>query len=174
MPTPLAAAPSDTTNDDPNCVSVPKPDIAISLAYTSFDRLRVLSEPHQSGIGLHFPFLIMEVKGLATGSNMVRAQNQAAVGGACALGILRDLQFIAQGCITCATADQPRLRQMMFSVVTVGPIHEMWVHYKIEEEFYMTILRIWRTTFPKDVREFVSIYKALDAYGQALHERRVE
>ncbi|KAF2734296.1 hypothetical protein EJ04DRAFT_467030 [Polyplosphaeria fusca] len=216
MPTPLTAptfpqtpilstssiAPTDTTNDDPNRISVPKPDITVGLAYTSFDRLqrkilwdlqgnsRVLSEPHQSRIGLHFPFLILEAKGLATGSNMVGAQNQAAVGGACALGILRDLQLTAQGCITCATDDQPRLRQMMFSVVTEGPIHEMWVHYGIEEEFHMTVLRIWRTTFSKDAREFVqalgkilewgscefkgSVLKALDVYGQALRKRRVE
>ena len=138
---PPSDAPSDFTTDDPNRVSIPKPDIALGLAHASFsqlhgkilwdlqDRNRVFSEPHQSGIGLHFPFLIIEAKGLAIGSNMVGAQNQAAVDAACALNILRHLKLTATAYMPCISIDQPKPRQIIFSVVIEGPIHELWVHY---------------------------------------------
>ena len=203
---PIFSAPSNTpsnfTTDDPNRISIPKPDIALGLAYTSFARLqgkmlwdlqdnnRVLSEPHQSGIGLHFPFLIIEAKGLAIGSNMVGAQNQAAVDSACALNILRDLKLTATTHTPRVSTDQPRPRQILFSVVTEGPIHELWVHYQVDEAYHMTLLRIWRTTIAKEARELVQalgkilewgvcdfrtgVLKELTAIETALRERRIE
>jgi hypothetical protein len=199
---PPSNATSDFTTDDPNRVSIPKPDIALGLSHTSFSQLqgkilwdlqdnnRVFSEPHQSGIGLHFPFLILEAKGLAIGSNMVGAQNQAAVDGACALNILRDLKLTAETYRPCATTDQPGLRQIVFSVVTEGPIHELWVHYQLDEAYHMTVLRIWRTTIAKEAREFVqalgkilewgvsnfrtAVLKELTAVETTLRERRME
>ena len=54
------------------------------------DDCRVLSEPHQAQIGL----LVVESKGGAAGENMIWAQNQAAVDGACALNVLGDLQGV--------------------------------------------------------------------------------
>ncbi|KAF2006573.1 hypothetical protein P154DRAFT_481360 [Amniculicola lignicola CBS 123094] len=170
-------APSDFTTDDPNRVSIPKPDIAVGLAHASFsqlqgkmlwdlqDRNRVLSEPHQSAIGLHFPFLVIEAKGLAIGSNMVRAQNQAAVDAACALNILRDLKLTASANMSCTSIDQPEPRQIIFSVATEGPIHELWVHYRINEAYHMTLLRIWRTTIRKDAKEFVQALGKILAWG---------
>ncbi|CAI6226979.1 unnamed protein product [Periconia digitata] len=35
----LSNAPSDCTTDDPNCVSIPRLDIAIGLSHTSFSKL---------------------------------------------------------------------------------------------------------------------------------------
>lgn len=199
---PPSNAPSDYTTDDPTRVSIPKPDIAIGLSHSSFSKLqgkilwdlqdnnRVFSEPHQSAIGLHFPFLILEAKGLAIGSNMVGAQNQAAVDGACALNILRDLKLAAITSVHHASNDQSEPRQVFFSVVTEGPIHELWVHYQIDEAYHMTLLRIWRTTIAKEATEFVqalgklfewgvskfrdAILKELTTIETMLRERRIE
>jgi hypothetical protein len=110
---------------------------------------RVLSEPHHSPNGLHFPFLIIEAKGSAVGTNLVGAQNQAAVGAACALNILRNLKLTATACMPCTPMDEPEPRQIIFSVTAEGPVHELWVHYRIDEEYHMTLLRIWLTTFKK-------------------------
>lgn len=168
---------SDASGNDPNCISTPKPDIALGLAHVSFTRLQgkilwdlqdtnsVLSEPHQSGIGLHFPFLILEAKGLASGSNMIGAQNQAAVDCACALNILRDLKLAATNHAPRTSADQPSTRQILFSVVTEGPIHELWVHYQMDEAYHMTLLRIWRTTIAKEAREFVQALGGILVWG---------
>ncbi|KAF9738114.1 hypothetical protein PMIN01_03397 [Paraphaeosphaeria minitans] len=137
---PPSNVPSDCTADDPNCISVPKPDIAIGLSHASFCKLqgkilwefqdndRGFSEPHQSGIGLHFPFLIAEAKGLAMGSNLAGPQNQAAVDAACALNILRDLKLAANSSVHYSPKEQASSRQVLFSIVTEGPIHELWVH----------------------------------------------
>ena len=72
------------------------------------DDCRVLSEPHQAQIGLRFPFLVVESKGGAAGGNMIWAQNQAAVDGACALNILGDLQ----GVVTRTIVKTPKETQM--------------------------------------------------------------
>lgn len=121
---------------------------------------------------------------------MVGAQNQAAVDGACALNILRDLKLTAITYMSHVSKDQPRPRQILFSVVTEGPIHELWVHYQIDEAYHMTLLRIWRTTIAKEAREFVqalgkvlewgvssfrtAIVKELTAIEAVLRERRTE
>jgi hypothetical protein len=55
------------------------------------DDCRVLSEPHQAQIG---PYLVIKSKSGAAGGNLIGAQNQAAVDGACALNILGDLQCV--------------------------------------------------------------------------------
>ncbi|KAH7122732.1 hypothetical protein B0J11DRAFT_507692 [Dendryphion nanum] len=151
---PPSNAPSDYTADDPNSVSIPKPDIDIGLSHTSFskrqgriswdlqDNNHVFSEPHQSGIGLHFPFLILEAKDLVVGSNMVVAQNQAAADGACALNILRDLKLATTTSMHHTFREQAKPRQILFSIVTEGPMHELWVHYQVDDAYHMTLLRI--------------------------------
>lgn len=107
----------------------------------------------------------MEAKGLATGSNMAGAQNQAAVDGACALNILHDLKLTATTHTSRTSADQPKARQILFSVVTEGPIHELWVHYQMGEEYHMTLLRIWRTTIAKEASEFVRAMAGILRWG---------
>ena len=174
---PPSDVPSDFTTDEFNRVSIPKPDITLGLSHASFSQLqgkilwdlqdskRVLSEPHQSAIGLHFPFLVVEAKGLATGSNMVAAQNQAAVDGACALNILHELKLAVETDRRPASTDQPVSQQILFSIVTEGPIHELWVHYRLDDAYHMTALRVWRTTTAKDAREFVQALSKILEWG---------
>lgn len=182
---PVLSAPSNTasdTTDDSSRISIPKPDITLGLAYTSFARLQgkllwnlqdsnqVLSEPHQSAIGLHFPFIVVEAKGLAIGSNMFGAQNQAAVDGACALNILRGLKLTSNSFTLHLSPDQSQPRHIIFSLVTEGPIHELWVNYQSNEEFHMTLLRIWRTTIKAHCSEFVeALYRV---FGWGVHAFR--
>ncbi|PGG99800.1 hypothetical protein AJ79_08422 [Helicocarpus griseus UAMH5409] len=109
---------------------------------------------------------------------MVGAQNQAAVDGACALNILRDLKNTVNTYVPHAPVN--RQRQIFFSVVTEGPIHELWVHYQIDEAYHMTLLRIWRTTIPKEAREFVRSPGKILSWGDltgietALRQQRTE
>lgn len=90
---------------------------------------------------------------------MSGAQNQAAVNSACALNILRGLKLAS--CMD-ESRGQPMLGQVLFSVVTEGPIHKLWVHYQLDDAYHMTLLRIWRTTNTRESREFVqALYKVL-------------
>jgi hypothetical protein len=99
------------------------------------DDCRVLSEPHKAQIGLRFPFLVVESKGGAAGGrNMIWAQNQAAVDGACALNILGDLQGVvtrivprpdygqdAQGNTNEEQGEGDKPPAVLFSVTTEDP-----------------------------------------------------
>lgn len=49
----------------------------------------------------------------------------------------------------------PPPRRILFSIATQGPVHELWVHFQVEDAYHMTLLRIWRTTFLKGARELV-------------------
>jgi hypothetical protein len=51
----------------------------------------ILSDPHTATMGLRFPFLIAETKGLSLNGGLVAAQNQAAIGAVCMLKIMDDL-----------------------------------------------------------------------------------
>ncbi|RFU31547.1 hypothetical protein B7463_g4790, partial [Scytalidium lignicola] len=186
-----SSTPSDASSENPNSLSTSEPDITLGLAHTSFtslqksvlmllqDDCRVLSEPHQVQIGLRFPFLIVESKAGAADGNMIGAQNHAAVDGACALNILGDLQ----GAVTeimprSKYARQPQsnenkerregneLLPVVFSVITEGPLHEIWVHYRQAEAYHMTCLRTWRTTQSKDAREFVNALARIVDWGK--------
>jgi hypothetical protein len=82
-----------------------------------------------------FPFLVVESKGGAAGGNMIWAQNQAAVDGACALNILGDLQGVvtrivsrpdygqdAQGNTNEEQGEGDKPPAVLFSVTTEGPL----------------------------------------------------
>jgi hypothetical protein len=134
------------------------------------DSCYVQSEPHQAQIGLRFPFLVVEAKGGAAGGNMIGAQNQAAVDGACALNIFADLESIVTQItsrpdfVLCTPADtSPRV---LFSVTTEGPLHEIWVHYRVDEAYYMTCYRAWRTTRHQDAKEFVQTLANIVGWGK--------
>ena len=86
------------------------------------------------------------------------SQNQAAVAGACALKILRDLGLTA-------ARDQPGPKQMLFSVVTEGPTHELWVHYQVDQAYHSTLLRSWRTTIAREAKELVNAVGRISAWG---------
>lgn len=92
------------------------------------------------------------------------AQNQAAVGGACALNILRRLELsVLSMRQTPGSSSTPR--QIVFSIVTEGPIHELWVHFQVDDAYHMTLLRIWRTTFPKEAKELVLAVAKILGWG---------
>ncbi|KAK7177442.1 hypothetical protein PSPO01_16511 [Paraphaeosphaeria sporulosa] len=145
-------------------ISTPKPDIVVGLedrAFAPTHRVRlakhqsfgsILSDPHTAAMGLRFPFLIAETKGLSLNGGLVAAQNQAAIGAACMLKILDDLEN--QAALPTAPTS-PAAPRLCFSITTEGPVHELWVHFKLGEATHMQNIRVWRTTHQRDVRELV-------------------
>ncbi|KAF2257908.1 hypothetical protein CC78DRAFT_549542 [Lojkania enalia] len=186
-----STAPSDISSENPNGLSTPKPDITLGLAHTNFtpiqksvlmqlqDESHVQSEPHQVQIGLRFPFLVVESKGGAGGGNMIGAQNQAAVDGACALNILGDLEQVvahmrsrachgdlAHGEIRGNQETVYKVPMIVFSVTSEGPLYEIWVHYRVSETYHMTCHRAWRTTRREDADEFVRALAGIVEWGR--------
>jgi hypothetical protein len=155
---------TSTEAGDPFYISTPKPDIVVGLedrAFAPTHRVRlakhqssgsILSDPHTAAMGLRFPFLIAETKGLSLNGGLVAAQNQAAIGAACMLKILDDLENQA-ALLTAPTS--PAAPRLCFSITTEGPVHELWVHFKLGEATHMQNIRAWRTTHQRDVRELV-------------------
>lgn len=83
----------------------------------------MLSNPHAAYIGMRFPFLIIETKGLSLNGSLASAQNQAAVSGDCMLRILKEFD---------KTTDLHSTDPLLcFSIVTEGPTHELWVHFDV-------------------------------------------
>lgn len=163
--TPSIAYTTSSEAADPFYISTPKPDIVVGLEDRNFEptyRVRlakhqsfgsILSDPHTAAMGLRFPFLIAETKGLSLNGGLVAAQNQAAVGAACMLKILDDLENQAGLPAGSASPAEPPL---CFSITTEGPVHELWVHFKLGEATHMHNIRTWRTTHAPHVRELVS------------------
>ncbi|KAJ6284638.1 hypothetical protein J3E71DRAFT_266516 [Bipolaris maydis] len=163
--TPSIAYTTSSEAADPFYISTPKPDIVVGLKDRDFapsHRVRlakhqsfgsILSDPHTAAMGLRFPFLIAETKGLSLNGGLVAAQNQAAIGAACMLKILDDLENQAALPTKSASPAEPRL---CFSVTTEGPVHELWVHFKLGEATHMHNIRTWRTTHAPHVRDLVS------------------
>jgi len=159
--TPSIAYTTSTEAANPFYISTPKPDIVVGLedrAFVPTHRVRlakhqssglILSDPHSAAMGLRFPFLIAETKGLSLNGGLVAAQNQAAISAACILKILDDLDDQA------ALPTAPTSPHLCFSITTEGPVHELWVHFKLGDATHMQNIRVWRTTHQRDVRELV-------------------
>jgi hypothetical protein len=107
---------------------------------------------------------------------MIGAQNQAAVDGACIMNILGDLQNIVTRITSMPNhmqqpttgADQDGRRSacnIAFSVTTEGPLHEVWVHYQLEDTYHMTCHRAWRTTRREDADDFVQCLAKIVRWG---------
>ncbi|KAF2850639.1 hypothetical protein T440DRAFT_554817 [Plenodomus tracheiphilus IPT5] len=143
---------SDYSTDDDLHLSTPKPDITVGLASDCITKALNLSQdillhlqtdpnnaqpfvsdPHQVPLGLRFPFLIVEAKGLNTGSNLIHAQNQAAVAAASALNILSDLDALIPNLNVDAEFSIPSI---LFSLATEGPTHELWAtkSYEVQDD----------------------------------------
>jgi hypothetical protein len=176
-----STAASDVSSDNPNSLLTSKPDITLGMSHTSFTPLQkrvlrllqdddnVVSEPHQAQIGLRFPFLVVETKGGAAGGNMIGAHNQAAVDGACVMNILGDLQNVVARIMQHPDAgdgEESGPPAIAFSVTTEGPLHEIWVHYRVESEYHMTCHRAWRMTHRKDADEFVQCLAEIIEWGR--------
>jgi hypothetical protein len=70
--------------DPSNLLTTPRLDIVVGLALSEVHqallgewqgKAKLLSEPQLVQHGLHFPFLLVEAKGLATSGNMMGAEN---------------------------------------------------------------------------------------------------
>ncbi|KAH3938549.1 hypothetical protein HBH98_247030 [Parastagonospora nodorum] len=174
-PSEIATVISETTavstiedHDPSNALTTPKPDILLGLARHSFtevhqvllgewqDNGQLLSEPQLVQQGLHFPFLLVEAKGLATSGNMMGAENQAAVGGACAINILKALQRLEPGF---------PLAHIVFSISTEGSLHQLFIHYHIDGKYHMTVHRAWKVTLLRDCTEFVLALARIIQWG---------
>ncbi|RAL04021.1 uncharacterized protein BO80DRAFT_491275 [Aspergillus ibericus CBS 121593] len=103
----------------------------------------LISDPGEAPLGLRFPFLLVETKSGATGGNLYQAQNQAAVGGASAINILKGIF---------------PLRCLSFLLPRKGPICELWAHFwDVNEHSYcMANVGVWRTTHMDGAFDFVS------------------
>ncbi|KAL6233951.1 hypothetical protein BDW75DRAFT_213503 [Aspergillus navahoensis] len=150
----------------------PRPDICVGLSDESIiialepwkglnaarsflldlqDTSSLISDPHVTPLGLRFPFLIVEAKAGATGGNLYQAQNQAAVSGSTALQILKNMSELNQesreGIEKGNQPEQEFNLKLAFSVITEGPIHELWLHFRTSnEDFCMACVGAWRTT----------------------------
>jgi hypothetical protein len=191
--TPTFSAPSttasDVSSDNPNNLLTSKPDITLGLAHNSFtpvqkrvlrllqDDSHLLSDPHQAQIGLRFPFLVVETKGGAASGNMIGAQNQAAVDGACVMNILGDFHNVVTRITTTAghhsrtvvednEDEDNTVPAIVFSVTTEGPLHEIWVHYQLGDTYQMTCHRAWRTTRFEDASDFVRCLTSIVNWGR--------
>jgi hypothetical protein len=127
---------------------------------------------------LRFPFLIVEAKACATGGNLYQAQNQAAVSGSAALQILKsvsDLQHTTEldqedqdNMEVSNQPDQPRAPNLVFSITTEGPVHELWVHFQgSSDDFHMVCVRAWRITIKDDVIDFLHHLSAVLRWGNS-------
>ncbi|KAF1995250.1 hypothetical protein P154DRAFT_474609 [Amniculicola lignicola CBS 123094] len=181
------ASTTSTEAADPYHISTPKPDITIGLAHTAFVQRHqrrlvdhqasgsILSDPHAADMGIRFPFLIVEAKGLSLNGSLITAQNQAAISGASMLTILKDLSHQA-ACNVNLDSDSgfqtldPNLAlpstTLCFSIVTEGPVHELWVHFEHEDAFHMEFLQSWRTTRERDARELVHFLAQIMGWGK--------
>lgn len=164
---------ASTTSFDaanPYHISTPKPDITVGLAHTAFTQRHqqrlvnhqaagsILSDPHAADMGVRFPFLVVEAKGLSLNGSLISAQNQAAISGASMLHILRDLDEAAHS--------SPPSLALCFSIVTEGPVHELWVHFEHNRAFHMESLRSWRTTRARDAHELVHFLANIMDWGR--------
>jgi hypothetical protein len=194
--TPSAASTSSIEAASPYHISTPKPDITIGLAHNAFEQRHqrrlvdqqasglILSDPHAADMGIRFPFLIVEAKGLGLNGSLVSAQIQAAVGGASMLRILKDLSYQA-ACNasmdpTCEsqtldsrlisssaiTAGLQSNLAFCFSIVTEGPVHELWVHFEHEGAFHMEHVRSWRTTREYEAQGLVHSLARIMEWGK--------
>jgi hypothetical protein len=180
---PSTVGTSNTEAADPYYISTPKPDITIGLAHTGFEQHyqlclidhqasgTILSDPHAADMGIRFPFLVVEAKGLSQNGSLVGAQNQAAISGACMLAILQDLHNQADGSTTSAldtrlaSLEAPTL---CFSIVTAGAIHEVFVHFMHGGAIHMHCIQSFRTTFDRESCMFVYCLFQILEWGKGI------
>ena len=148
-------------------------DLAIPNAHND-RRPLLLSQPTTAVLGMRFPFLMVEGKAYATCRTIYEAQNQAAVSGACALNILHDLSNLVNN------ADSESLFKttpIVFSIVTEGPVHELWAHYTTMQDgnrlYQMSIIRSCHMAIYGDVSGFVETVENIMKWGCGEHLENV-
>ncbi|KAF1354406.1 hypothetical protein EJ07DRAFT_61670, partial [Lizonia empirigonia] len=155
----------------PYHISTPKPDTTVGLAHDGFLHSHqqklvnhqmsgsILSDPHAADMSIRFFFLVTEVRDLSLNESLVSAQNRAATSGASMVTILQNLMYQTSRHANSAAESELSLRlddMICFSVVTAGPVHEFWVHFKVEGAYHTECLRSLRTTLERDALEFTS------------------
>ena len=192
--TPMFSMPSATSSDvsfvDPYSFTTPRPDVTLGLAHRSFNRPQrtalmmlqdkrfVLSDPRQTQIGMRFPFLVVNSARDEAGGNMMETENQAAVAGGCALNILGDLQstvtrITSQRNQGSSAKDHNKTPPFILSVTTERPLHELWVHYWVGEEYHRTCHRAWRMTRGEDAIKFVQALASIVEWGRTVFRQNV-
>lgn len=171
----LVAPTAPTMHNTSVSLKTPRPDIYVAIssevliqALYPVHRLFLdilerdgvfISNPNPQGSGSHFPFFMVELKASATGGTLFQGQNQAAVSGASAVGILRELDKLHRSSLDLLNAEveQPvgggeterqqtqvthtvgdeqsaddtaeSVPPVAFSAVAEGPVHELWMHF---------------------------------------------
>lgn len=152
--------------------------IARSFLLDLQDTSSLISDPHVTPLGLRFPFLIVEAKSGATGGNLYQAQNQAAVSGSAALQILKNMSYLQSapnmgqgGQEDIEFSNQPELSiatlpELIFSITTEGPIHELWLHFRRSgQDFCMVCIGAWRITLKDDLVNLIRHLFAVLKWG---------
>ena len=143
-PSAVSTTTNDSINDDIQ-LPTPQPDITVGLASECIKkasntlRTSCICDPYQVPFGLRFPLLVVEAKGLTTGGNLIYAQNQAALTAASALNIFSDLDALIPN-VNVDADHSISLPHIVYSLVSDGPTHELWVHYRTGDEYDMSCL----------------------------------
>ena len=121
----------------------------------------LIVQPAVGATDIVFPFLVVEGKAYSTGKQIFEAENQAAVAMACAHKILISLDRVA-GQHQC----QPHV---LFSVTTVGPIHELWAHWTTlqgdQRDFESQLWGSWNVLLEDRAEDFIVKLHNVCAWG---------
>lgn len=148
----------------------------------------LISEPTQRSLNVRFPFLVVEAKSQATGGTMFVAENQAAVSGACALGMQRRLNKLVlesdEENDSYADRKHPPPRPedqgntpLAFSISTQGVLHELWAHYTVatdgDPEVHMMMVGGCVPANLQDICRWLAIVDNVMAWGTGQFLRSV-
>lgn len=141
----------------------------------------LISVPAPHASDLAFPFAIFEGKVYLTGKQISKAENHAAVSGACALKMQLRLNELVKRATAKTSKDLPPTSSdgrpapskgqfptlppsskdqipPFFSICTEGPIHQLFVHWAEvqhgKRQFNMRILKCVYGLLPKDLEDF--------------------
>ena len=136
------------------------------------------SEPTQAALQIRFPFLLVEGKSYATSRTIYKAQNQAAVSGACSLKILHDLDDLVH---KSDPGSYSKRQPIVFSVCTEGPIHQLWVHYTTEEDgdndgdrmYYMAQVKTCDVAICNHIPGFLEAVDNVMRWGSRKHKETI-
>ncbi|PLB49729.1 hypothetical protein P170DRAFT_447332 [Aspergillus steynii IBT 23096] len=119
----------------------------------------LISDPGVNPLSLRFPFFLVEAKSGATGSNLYQAQNQAAVGGASAIEILKGLY---------KACDSPVLNTAPPSGVNTA---HCW--NETDGSYCMANIDMWRTTRESRASDFVSKISSILNWGSGTFQTTI-
>ena len=121
----------------------------------------LIVQPAVGATHVVFPFLVVEGKAYSTGKQIFEAENQAAVAMACAHKILISLDRIA--------GQHQRQPHVLFSVTTVGPIHELWAHWTAlqgdQRDFESQLWGSWNVLLEDQAEDFIVKLHNVCAWG---------